>query len=283
MAIPLSFVIIPLSFLLARFFGAGEDIIWVIIPEIFIAALGLGMRGTPAGAIETALTLGAAFIILFSRIFAIGAFIGWLYGKCKTHNMGALFLGSLALLLILLLGFSSYATQDPWAAYDAVQSPDECDDTLKRLINNFDTNRCYLHLAVNNKNISVCDHIKKRSSIEKAPEDFKWFCYEEVAHAADDVTLCELIQEETYNKHGVSTGRRDVCFRWFGACDRISDSDIGGWKDDCLKTKASTENDPSWCENITNNFYKDSCFLTFNICDRITRPEMREQCLNGRI
>ena len=72
-----------------------------------------------------------------------------------------------------MLGFSSYATQDPWAAYDAVQSPDECDDTLKRLINNFDTNRGIISLDESFINLSaariiLADAIEKQKLIQLA-------------------------------------------------------------------------------------------------------------------
>ena len=70
-------------------------------------------------------------------------------------------------------------------------------------------------MAVKLKDASICDNIGKEKIFKGDPEDYKWFCYEEVAHAKKDPSICESIPEDTYNEHGVNTNRRDRCFEWF--------------------------------------------------------------------
>ena len=95
--------------------------------------------------------------------------------------------------------------------YRSVDSPSDCESIFKKGIENFNINKCYRDLAVRNKDLSICDKVKEF----RGSDSYKWSCYNEVAHAKDDSSICELIPEETYNEHGVKTGRRDSCFFWF--------------------------------------------------------------------
>lgn len=232
-AIPISFVLIPLCFIIGRILGAGEDFVWFIIPEFFLAGMSLAMRGTPATLTETILTIVIALAIFLFRIFVIGALLGLIYGKFANKNKRKLFLMGIAIILIILLLVISYRTKDSWSVYNSINSPKECTSIFNKFIGNFDINRCYQQLAIKNNDVAICDNIKTPSSMAETPDDFKWFCYEEVAHAKNDFSVCELIPGKTYNKYNVETKRRDGCFNWFKACDKIEDLSL---KEDCLKS-----------------------------------------------
>lgn len=268
-AIPLSILIIPLAFFLALYLGAGEGIEWYLAPDLYAAAMGLGMRGTPAGTYETILTVAIAFTIFLLRTFAVGAVIGALYGYFSKKNKGKLFLLCLLVFGIVYLFFISYNTKLIWDLYRSFDSPDECNKMTNWFVKSFDKNRCYQYFAVKNKDVKICDNIVHASSIEKNPEDFKWFCYEEVAHKKDDPSICELISGESYKKYG--------CFVWFRIykCDEMDDK----WRDKCYEGKAQFEKNASFCENIENSFNKDRCFGRLNMCGRIEDVQLKQLCL----
>ncbi|MHA1873278.1 MAG: hypothetical protein ACTSVB_04105 [Candidatus Heimdallarchaeaceae archaeon] len=212
LAILISIIIVPLSIFIAmNFLGAEDNVIWFLAPEFFMALLSLGMRGTPAGIVELIITLGVSTIIFLVRFFIIGAVLGIIYNKLKFRNKGKFFVIGLILLWIIFLLFVSYRTQRFSSAYGSVDSPGDCESIFRKGIENFDINRCYKDLAIKNEDLSICDRIK----IFRGSDDYKWFCYEEVAHAKDDSSICNLIPEKTYNEHNVETMRRKGCLNWF--------------------------------------------------------------------
>jgi len=299
LTIPLAILILPLSFVLLILLGGGEDILWYLIPEFFALGMGLAMRGTPASSSEIIMSFAIVLVIFLVRIFFIGAILGIIYGKFAIRNKRKIFFIGLLILFIALIFLVSHRTQDISRSYD-VNSPEECDSILKTGIENFDKNRCYKEFAVKNKDLSACDLINSASSIEKAPEDFKGFCYEEVAHAKEDSSICALIPEKLYNKHNATTNRRDKCYVWFKECERISD-EIG--RNSCWIDRAYLENNPQICEKVSGNqpYYNTTrCFENLNkpcddwclydrarfnddssYCDKISSNQIKEQCLQN--
>ena len=100
---------------LPMMYGDSGDMLLFFAPAIFIAALGLGMRGTPASALETVLTLAIAFSVTAITYFIPGAIVGWLVGisPWRKHFTGVvigvlLVLCVLALLLLILSSRAAY-------------------------------------------------------------------------------------------------------------------------------------------------------------------------------
>ncbi len=234
-AIPLSVLLVPVSFFLARVFGAGQTITWYLIPEFLLTAMDLGMRGTPAGMGETITKLLLATIIFLTRVFVIGAILGALYGLFSRWKKQKYFIAFLAAIFLIGIAAMSYRTKNVYEAYSEVSSPQDCESSSKKLIENFGVAQCYHQLAQKQSDIRICDLIDTVESEQYVTADTKWFCYEEVAHKKNDPSICEKIPAETFNEHNVNTGRRDGCFLWFKQCDKIVDP---GWKANCLESQS---------------------------------------------
>ncbi len=250
-ALPLSVLIIPISLYITQLLGAGQDALWFIVPEYYTAALGLGMRGTPASSQEVVSTLVIVTLLFALRIFVIGAILGAIYSIFAKKEKRKWFFVGLAVIYLLALGLLSYRTQSP--RYMSLNSPSECASILKKGIDNFDENYCYKEQAVKNEDVAICDRINVDN---KTTEDFKAFCCEEVAHAKDDPLICDLISEGNFDDSKGTTRRKDSCYGWFKLCEKIISI---SWRDHCYMNKAEFQNDISACNFVINS--KDQCYL----------------------
>ncbi len=284
LAIPASIIIIPLTLFITRLLSAGQEIIWFLAPEFAVAAFGLGMRGTPPAMSEVLSTLiivGGIFIV---RSFIIGAVLGAIYGIFANRNIRKIFFIGLLILYALGIGFLSHKTKDVSVAYNLVNNPEDCLSSSNKGIDNFDVNHCYQALALKNQDLTICDNIKTESIFEKAPEDFKAFCYEEVIYAKNDSSLCSLISPETYNDYNVATGRRDSCYDRFKLCEKISDANS---RDSCYMSKAEYFNDTSACTMVSANNV-DECYTragstnkNISLCQKIKDQDKKQTCFDG--
>ena len=252
-AIPAAILLLPMTFALARFFGAGEDLIMFIAPELLIALMGLGMRGTPAGILEIIGVLGLFGLITLLRIFVMGAVLGLIYGKVASKKT---FWTCLILIWLLLTAGIAYKTASTFDVYYSSDSSEDCRSLFNKGINKFDTNWCYKELAVKKQDYTICDNIQEPSSIEKFPEDYKAFCYESVAQAKQDPSICPLIPPYTLTEYG-KRNRRDACYVHFTMCGEVVDE---GWKEQCYLIKALRESDDYYCELIHSGPIRDQCF-----------------------
>lgn len=253
LAIPLYFVIAPVSFFLALSLGAGKDIIQYIAPELFFGAWGLAAAQSSSEAfLQIIFSLIVLVAILLGRIFILGAILGVIYEWFAKRDLRLLFVVLLAVVYAVGIGYLSYNTQDIWKVYGSVESPADCDDASKKLIADFNPQECYKNLAIKNQDVRQCDFIGD-------DEDYRAFCYEEVAHSKNDSSICGLISETTLNAHGVLTGRRDGCYSLFNLCEKVSAVTN---RDDCWSHVARIQKDPSLCLKISDThpaFTQERC------------------------
>ncbi len=271
LAIPLSIIIVPLSFFITYRFGADEDATQQLLaPGLLGVVMSLGMRGTPAGTEEAIITWIIASLIFALRVFIMGAIIGALYGVFAKRNKRKMFFIGLVAVYIGLLGALSYRFHNVSAVYYSVSSPKDCASAFKKGIVNFDENRCYLDLAERKQDVHICDNIKNPSVAVESPEGFRVRCYQDVAYAAKDPSVCEIVPG------GLS--ERDDCYARLSLCDKIS----SGNGDYCYTQRASFGNDISSCNLVKN---KDECYSQaawwrkdFTLCAKIQDQEKKQQC-----
>jgi len=216
LAIPISIILIFFSLFILRLLGSGGGFFLVMLPEFWLVTLGLGDRGISASYGEIVSVYAIVSFIFIARTFIIGAILGWIYGWFAKRNKRIIFLVLFVLTWIGLMSFISYRTQSTVNIYLSSQSEQDCEKTFNKGIENFDVYQCFKELAVKNKDVNVCNRIDGSftSYSTKHADDFKWFCYEEVAHITKDSSICELIPVHTYNDF-VETQRKQNCDRWF--------------------------------------------------------------------
>ena len=214
LAIPFSIVLIPLSVFIFSILGANaQGLIIFTVPEYWVAALGLGMRGTPASTVEVVTTITLFSCIFLARTFIFGSILGSIYGWFARRSKGVIFWILIILVWVSFLVFIAYRTQSPYNVYMSSQSAQDCRKTSNKGIENFGVSQCFKEVAVKNKDIRICDNIDPNPT--NGAEDQKWFCYEEVAHATQDSAICELMPDKIYNDAGVETQRKERCQDWF--------------------------------------------------------------------
>lgn len=222
--LPVSLVLIPLSFFVIHAWGAGEGSGWYIAPEFYLAAMDLAMRGTPADMAETISTFLTAGGIFLIRNFFIGAILGLVYSWFFRRKT-LFFVALLVIVYGCFLFYVSYTTQNVYQVFSEQDSVAECSSAENRLINNFLPSNCIRELAIRKKDPNLCGQIST-VGVTHSLEDEQAFCYEEVAHAIDDPSFCALVPTQ---------GRRDSCYVWFDVCEKIIDE---SWRQSCLEEKA---------------------------------------------
>lgn len=272
LAVPVFIVLTPLTLFLLGFIIHNDDIIIYIAPELFVLGMsGMGLAGIPP---QAYLTLGLIFLI---RSFITGAVLGAIYEFFARKNKRKWFFILIVIIPIIFICFSIYRILDPGIAVKADGNYKECDKIIYKGIKNFGVEGCYKSYAIIQKDYKICDNIKLKGD----KEYYKWYCYEEVAHAADDASICDLIPEKTrFNRNQIlNSARRDGCFDWFKACDKIIDLTK---RNSCYSTKAHIEKDPSICEKIEEGGgirdHKDRCYLELKACDQIKSVELKVYC-----
>ena len=133
-------------------------------------------------------------ILTIIPYFLFSLFLSHIHEKTE-YKKTAIFV--FLVLLIIFLGFFLYKYQSSYNGYNSAKSPEDCENKWNKLIDGFEVNQCYRLLAEYTKNVTICDKIKitdttdpragKRidpstGEIKIDYEDFKWFCYEDVAH-----------------------------------------------------------------------------------------------------
>lgn len=264
LAIPISILLVPLTIYIAVSFGAGDEIIQYVAPEIFVLLMGFGMSASPISLVSAIISIAIVAAIFAGKSFVIGAALGMVYEKFAAKGKEMWFWPFLLILYVLLVGILTYRTQDLWKTYASATSPQECESVTRKGVDNFNVNECYRQLAERNKDVKFCEYIDTTRETGKSGEDYKAFCYEEVAHAKNDPSVCALIPEITHNEHGVENYRRDGCYRWFNMCEYMT---IPVNKDSCFMDLARLNKNRNLCSRVTGShpaFTEQKCLEQFN-------------------
>jgi hypothetical protein len=251
LALPVYAVLAPLSLYFSGYFSTGNDTVWFIAPEILYGLLSWGFSGGNMTFGETVLTFAIVSAVLLLRLFIIGAILGALYGALPTKTWRASFLVLLIVLYIVGLSFISHKYQNLWGVYDSVETAADCTEGTRTSVSNFNVNDCYKRLAEKTQDVKWCDEIQAPGPGSNSTEDYRGFCYEEVAHIKNDPSICPRIADPR---------RRDGCYGWFEMCEQVTDMDR---KINCWTRKASIEKDSSICENIPKTDEKYSSIYQY--------------------
>lgn len=235
-AIPVSILVAWATLAMWPLLGGGQNAVWWIAPEYILAAMDLGMRGEPAGFVESATKLAIALVIFCGRMFIVGAIVGAIYGFLAKYRAGAYFLVFLVVAYCVAIAMLAHKTKNPYEVYGKAASIEECESPSHASIDYFNVNDCYEQLAVRTMDATICDKIVPRTEFES--EDTKWVCYEEVARVTQDPSLCDAIPRVTLSANGGDTMRHDRCMDMLHECDRLFDV---AYKPSCESRKKYAE------------------------------------------
>ncbi len=219
----ISIQIIWLFSYFSNFLGWGNNLFAYLAWPLFAALFGLA--SVENGDVLTAFFgLVSGIILTLLIYFLLGAILGAIYGRSNNKKRS---LAIIIIILFLTLVSLAYYLKEP----SLPEGSEDCKSPLNKLQKDFNSNRCYLDLAINNQDYQVCNNIKPdKEYVALDAENYKWFCYEEVAHAKNDPSICDLIPEKTYNRFR-ETHQKDACYLWFKLCDKIQNQE---WKESCL-------------------------------------------------
>ncbi|MCC7552329.1 hypothetical protein KO317_01525 [Candidatus Micrarchaeota archaeon] len=116
---------------------------------------------------------------------------------------------------------------------------------LNLTTNRLDIEKCYLNLAVNSGNDSICEEI----------EFYKNVCYSRVAEKQQNVSICNKITD--YSK--------DSCYNSLAKImNNVSICDYGSARNACIYTLARNKNNLTICKNIDKeSHWYNTCFKHF--------------------
>jgi hypothetical protein len=230
------------------------DIFEVIAFPAYIALLGLGMRGTPAGIGEIVVTMIIAIAVTLALYFAIGALLGFLYGKFRARK-NIVIIGTV---LLATVGFFIYHISTP--AQYGKYSINDCSNPFLQLKKYFDINQCYATIAQIDKDISVCDLLP-----DTRGNTGKDYCYFIVGSELRDYAICEQIPQDEFK------GYRDQCI-----------SSVSLRKGECDVNQSQSAKD--YCYLYQSNSVRVTA--RDNRCDIYEEPKLAQLCtkaVNGEV
>ncbi|MBS1266277.1 MAG: hypothetical protein MAG795_00244 [Candidatus Woesearchaeota archaeon] len=156
---------------------------------------------------------------------------------------------------------------------------------------------CYIDIAVQEKEVKICDYIDT---------DFKYECYSTVGIEVGDISICNKLQtqlskEVCYKGVARTTSdfskcklierdtTEDQCYLGISytslnieLCENIKGKS-GTFYAECIKNIAINNEDETICEDIAWDKIKDECFLGLKSCSKITDPDLNQKCLSFEV
>jgi hypothetical protein len=136
-----------------------------------------------------------------------------------------------------------------------------------------DLDKCYLNIAVHNKDEAPCKRIS-------SPED-RDFCYLYAMQQTGTPSTCNLIANQSARDYCWDKAMVFTTITESSLCERITDRRI------YARCQAMAKNEPSICMDIDDKTAKENCFYRLaelsnwscqECCDNVTNPASRDLC-----
>ncbi len=260
-------------FLFPNFFYNGKEIIGLFFPLLFVASLGLGMRGTPASTSEVITTLIFAISLTVILYFIAGVVVSQFYRKVIKPRGRKTIIVFFIFVVIFIAGLLFYESRVSYigATISSCQGLN-----ISRLKKDFNIQSCLYEVARTTKDPVACDQIPQNNYRRRD-------CVIGVAREKMDYKICDLLSNK-YEKNNCLFGIAMVK----GECSVLDSSSANYcylYGSQSILTSARDNRCDIFRtdQQVQCEKFKNGNITIQDLCKNITDIKIKNQCLSQSI